>query len=219
VEAAGCHLKGESHSTASNRTGVPASAVPFLEIDPAIRCSPTWPLEVYDAPRPSVTCTVTSSSSGALDHQFAAVKASSRWARTPQPILDEPPTRLLNQLNIGDELCAAVAPLEHYLAAVECLQFGTMPDAHDRGVRKLLRQETHQSALPHRIERRGRLIEDDDVGLVQEDAGEREALLLSARQRLVPGPFFVETLRQVVETDETQCLADLAVVARQIERQ
>ena len=109
------------------------------------------------------------------------MKASSRWARTPQPILDKTPTRLLNELNVGDELCAAVAPFEYDLAAVESLQLGTMPDAHDRGVRELLRQETHQPVLAHRIERRGRLIEHDDIGLVQKDAREREALLLSAR--------------------------------------
>ena len=58
------------------------------------------------------------------------------------------------------------------------------------------RKQLHQLVLALGIERRCRLVKHDDVGLVQEDAREREALLLAARERLVPGRLFLDACRR-----------------------
>ena len=52
----------------------------------------------------------------------------------------------------------------------------------------------HQHRLALRIERGGRLVHHHDVGLVQEQAREGEALLLATRERAVPFRLFVVEL-------------------------
>ena len=65
----------------------------------------------------------------------------------------------------------------------------------------------HQHRLALGIERRGRLVHHDDVGLVQEQPREGEALLLAAGQRAVPWHVLVvELLDEMPEADHLQRL-------------
>ena len=98
-------------------------------------------------------------------------------------------------------LRAAAPALEHDLPAVERLELGPMADADDRGRVELVGQQLHQFVLALGIERRGGLVQHDDVGPMQQDPRERESLLLAARERLVPGRFLVEPIDQVAEPD------------------
>ena len=54
-------------------------------------------------------------------------------------------------------------------------------DADQGGGFRLLAQQHHQLVLALGIKRGGRFVQHDDIGIVQEDAGERQPLLLAAR--------------------------------------
>ena len=66
--------------------------------------------------------------------------------------------------------------------------------------------------LARRIERRRRLVHDDDVGAVDQDAREREPLLFAAGQDALPARVLVDAIDEVPEPDLLQRLADERVV-------
>src|SRR5664279_1713921 len=102
-------------------------------------------------------------------------------------------------------------PLEYELAMVERLQLRSVRDAYDRRVGKALSHERHQMFLARRIERRRRLVHDDDIRLMQQQADESETLTFAAGQSAVPGSLFVEMFDQVAETYRLHQLACHAV--------
>src|SRR4051812_32060316 len=91
-----------------------------------------------------------------------------------------------DQVDVADEFCAVLAALQHDLAAVEGFQLGAMRDADDGSFRQLLGDRLHHLVLALLVKRRGRFVQHDDVGTVQQEPREGEALLLAAGQRLVP---------------------------------
>ena len=69
--------------------------------------------------------------------------------------------------------------------------------------------DLHHLVLALLVERRGRLVEHDDVGVVQQQPREGEALLLAAGQGLVPRRLFLDLVLEMIEADLVQGLADL----------
>ena len=66
-------------------------------------------------------------------------------------------------------------PLEDELAAVERLELGAVADAENRRLRQTLEQQLHHVLLAGGIERRGRLVHDDDVGTLDQHPGKGDA--------------------------------------------
>jgi len=89
------------------------------------------------------------------------------------------------QIDVGDEACAAAAAFQPDLATVEGFELGPMTDADDCRRRKLVREQSHQLVLTLWIERRGRLVEHDDVRPTQQDSRKCEPLLFTSRQDLI----------------------------------
>ena len=133
-----------------------------------------------------------------------AVQPAAQQAGAPRPA---------HQLDVADQLGPAAPALQHDLSVVERFELGPVADADQRGLFRLLAQELHQLVLALGIERGGRLVEHDDVRVVQEDAGEGETLLLAARQRLVPRRLVLDALDQMVEADALEGFGDLLDLA------
>jgi hypothetical protein len=112
-------------------------------------------------------------------------------------------------MDVADEARRAALALEDDLAAVERLELGPVADADDGRVLELVGEQGHELVLALGIERGGRFVEDDDVGPMQQEPSEGEALPLSARQRLVPRRFLVDPLDEVFESDLAQRLRDV----------
>src|SRR5258708_40022425 len=85
-----------------------------------------------------------------------------------------------NEIDVADEFGAALAALEHDLAAVEGLKLGAMADADDSGFGQLPGHELHHLVLALFIECRGGLVKHDDVGVMQEQPREGESLLFTS---------------------------------------
>src|SRR3954453_2649040 len=102
-----------------------------------------------------------------------------------------------DQVDVADQLGAALAAFEHDLAAVKRLELGTMRDTDDRRLRQLARDHRHHQVLALLVQCRSRLVEHDDVGTVQQQPRKGEALLVPARQRLVPRRFFLDPVLEV----------------------
>ena len=86
---------------------------------------------------------------------------------------------------------------------VECLELWPVRYAHDGGMRKALGHECHQMSLARRVERRCRLIHDDDIRLMQQQAHEGETLTFAAGQGAIPGGLFVEMFDKIAEANRT----------------
>ena len=97
-------------------------------------------------------------------------------------------------------------------AMVERRELRTMADAENGRVPELVQQALHQSLLAHQIKRRGGLVEHDDVRTQEEDARERQTLLLPTGQGPVPRRFLVEARSEMPEIDLMQGGGDLARV-------
>jgi hypothetical protein len=106
---------------------------------------------------------------------------------------------------------SARPPLEDKLAVVERLELRPVSDAHNRGFGKALGHELHQFLLTGRIERRRRLVHDDDIRMMQHQAHESETLTFAAGQSAVPGSLFVEMLDQIAEAYGRHQFADRPV--------
>ena len=92
------------------------------------------------------------------------------------------------------------AALEGEQSAVQLLQARPVADAEDGGLGQPLEQQGQQAELAVDVERRRRLVHDDDVGLLDQQPREGDALALAARQRLVPTLLLsVELAHQVAE--------------------
>jgi len=116
----------------------------------------------------------------------------------------------LDEIDIANQLCAALAPLQHDLAAVEGLQLGTVSDADNGGLRQFLDHHLHHLVLALLVERRGRLVKHDDVRVVQEQTRESEPLFFTAGQRLVPRLLLVlDLVFQVRQSNLVERLLDL----------
>src|SRR6516164_8138763 len=79
------------------------------------------------------------------------------------------------------------AALQHNLPVMIAFELSAVSDADDGELLGLLQKQTHQQILAARIERRGRFVHDDNIGLIEKDTGKRESLLFSARENLIPG--------------------------------
>src|SRR5438046_6229990 len=83
----------------------------------------------------------------------------------PQEAPEQPaPALARDEVDVADEFCAALAPLQHDLAAVEGFELRAMGDADDGGRRQFFRHHLHHLVLTLVVERRRRLIQHDDVG-------------------------------------------------------
>ena len=85
-----------------------------------------------------------------------------------------------DQRDVADQFGAALAALQHDLAAVKRLQFDPVGDADDGGLRQFLDDDLHHLVLALLVERRRRLVQHHDVGVVQQQARKRQPLLLAA---------------------------------------
>src|SRR5215468_9355427 len=83
-------------------------------------------------------------------------------------------------------------------------EFRTMTDADDGRVCELPRQKSHQTILAARVEGGGSLVQYDDIRAMEEEPCERQTLLLSARQDLIPRPLLIELRREMAEFDFLQ---------------
>ena len=124
--------------------------------------------------------------------------------QTPQPSERRDATR---QLLVAHELSAAFATLQSNLARMERLEFGTVTHAQQRQLPYY--EQLHELGLVCQVERGGRFVEDDNVRLVQENAGKRQPLFLAARERLVPRRFLVELVGQLFEESAERARASL----------
>jgi hypothetical protein len=85
--------------------------------------------------------------------------------------------------------------------------------ADQRRLFGLANQQFHELVLALRIKRGRRLVQHDDIGVVKNDAGERQALLFAARQGLVPGTFLVDPIGQMAEPDTLERRCDFLMAA------
>ena len=90
---------------------------------------------------------------------------------------------------------------------VEARHRRSVRDGHQRGVRQPLLQDVVQLVLGLRIEAGGRLVQEDPVRLRQQRAGQRDALLLAARQALRPVVVMIQTIGQLRQPGIGQRLA------------
>lgn len=82
------------------------------------------------------------------------------------------------------------------------------------GRRQPLLKELVRALLAVVVERRRHFVEKDPLRLVEEDTGDRQALLLMRRQLLVPQRGVVEAGRESIEADQLERLADLRIAER-----
>ena len=99
---------------------------------------------------------------------------------------------------------------------VETPQGAVMADADDRRPPRRFAQQPVERHLRRLVERRGRLVEKDDLRAGQQNPGEGEPLLLADRQPLRPVAVLVQPVDEIGQADRAQRL-DKAV-ARQFRR-
>ena len=88
-------------------------------------------------------------------------------------------------------------------------EFDAMRHADDGSIGEFLVDELHHFILAFCIERGRCFVQHDNVGVMQKQPGEGEALLFAARKRLVPGCFFLKSLLEVPKTHFVESNADL----------
>src|SRR3984893_15253291 len=115
------------------------------------------------------------------------------------------------ELLVADDASASGAMLELDLALMEGLEIGAVADADHGGFRQALVHELHQLLLAVLVEGRRGFVHNHDVRLVDQEACESHALLLAARESLVPGPHLADTILELVEADGGEHLLDLVV--------
>ena len=81
---------------------------------------------------------------------------------------------------------------------------GAVADADDAGLRQLPAHELVHLLLARLVEGRRRFVEEDPVGLDEEDAGKGEALLLAEREDAAPVVDIIEARDKVRQADLTQ---------------
>ena len=83
-----------------------------------------------------------------------------------------------------------------------------MADRDDRRVRQPLLDDPVDRFLGRLVEGRRRLVEEEPVGLREERARDREALLLAERQGLRPERFLVEPVDEMRQARRLEGLGD-----------
>src|SRR6516162_8034224 len=78
------------------------------------------------------------------------------------------------------------------LLSVMLLNGWPVADAHHDAIRQFGAQELVESEFQALVERRGGLVEEDRLRLGEQDAPERDTLLLTRRKHLGPIPLFLE---------------------------
>ena len=76
---------------------------------------------------------------------------------------------------------------------------GAMRDRHQTRPGQLLLEHSHQVGLARIIERRGRLVHENPIRLVQQKPSESEALLFAAAQHPVPALGLIEPIDQMLD--------------------
>src|SRR3974377_698637 len=97
-----------------------------------------------------------------------------------------------------------MAALKLDLAVVKCLQLGPMADADDGGVAQSLGNQLHQLFFTGHVQRRGRLVHDDNARPSDKQPGESEPLLLSPRQHLLPCTVLIEPVEESLEANRLE---------------
>ena len=90
------------------------------------------------------------------------------------------------------------------VAAMQRLQGRSVPDRDDAGARQLLAQKSIHHALAGFVERRRCLIEKQPIGCHENGAHEREALLLSEREPLLPVRLLIKAMGELGEANALQ---------------
>jgi hypothetical protein len=80
------------------------------------------------------------------------------------------------------------------------LEPGPVADADDGRGCEFVVEEVHDAGLAEFVERRGRLVHDDKVGWIDENARKGDALLFAARKNAAPVLLIVELPDQMGET-------------------
>ena len=91
---------------------------------------------------------------------------------------------------------AGSGELHHQPARMEGVEGGAMADAEQRRLGETLAQQSIETRLRGLVDRRGRFVEEESLGLLHERPREGDALLLAGRepQRPVSGLVEVQTL-------------------------
>ncbi len=87
---------------------------------------------------------------------------------------------------------------------MEDFQPGAVADADDRCFGQLLDQELHHVLLTGFVKRRGRLVHEDPVGLVDQHPGKGDALLLATGEDVVPPLGLIQSVAEMVEAHLVQ---------------
>ena len=96
-------------------------------------------------------------------------------------------------------------------AAMEGGEVGAMGNADEGRLGQTLQQQLVERRLGLRIERRGRLVEEQPVGPLQEGAGQRQTLLLARRETAIPLMALIELVDIVTKLAGGKCLGDLSI--------
>lgn len=95
---------------------------------------------------------------------------------------------------------------------------GAVADADDAGMWQFLAHELVHFLLARLVECRRRFIEEDPVGLDEEDAGKGEALLLAEREDAAPVVDIIEARDKVRQADLAQDFLEVLLRARGTQR-
>ncbi len=95
---------------------------------------------------------------------------------------------------------------------MKCFELGAVADADNGCIGKPLQQEPHQLFLAPRIERGGRFVHHDKFWMLDEHAGKRKPLFLSAGEHVFPRRIFIEAIDKMVQTHFRDRLTDHGIV-------
>lgn len=101
---------------------------------------------------------------------------------TPKEAAEKPALALArNKIDVADEFCTTLAPFQHDFAAVESFELRSMCHADNGCLWQFLHDPFHHLALTSLVKRGGRLVQHDDVGVVQQQSGKCQTLLFATR--------------------------------------
>src|SRR5262245_24700955 len=107
---------------------------------------------------------------------------------------------------------AVSGELHHEPARVEGVQGGSMADAEQRRLGKPLAHQPIEAGLRRLVHRRGRLVEKEPLRLLDQRAGEGDALLLSGREPESPVGGLIEARGELDEAHDLERVAQRPVV-------
>lgn len=83
-------------------------------------------------------------------------------------------------IDVTDEPCTALTPLQRDFTAMKSFELGAVPDADNGDLGQLADQGFHDVVQALLIECRRRLIKNDDIRIVKQETGKSEPLLFAA---------------------------------------